>query len=85
MFPMFARLHESVKSSVRALLDVLIISLHLMVNGPQSEMSLETLVKLVLSFYDKSLKCLENFNMTVFRSQVSDSSSTSSSHPVVTV
>lgn len=84
MFPMSARLHESVKTSLRVLTDIFIISLDLMVNGPQSEMSLETVVKLVLSFYNKSLKCLENFNMSVFRSQVSDSDSTSS-HTVATV
>lgn len=84
MFPMSARLHESVKSSLRVLTDIFIISLDLMVNGPQSEMSLETVVKLVLSFYNKSLKGLENFNMSVFRSQVSDSGSTSS-HTVATV
>lgn len=84
MFPMSARLQESVKSSLRVLTDIFIISLDLMVNGPQSEMSLETVVKLVLSFYNKSLKCLENFNMSVFRSQVSDSDSTSS-QTVVTV
>lgn len=84
MFPMSARLQESVKSSLRVLTDIFIISLDLMVNGPQSEMSLETVVKLVLSFYNKSLKCLENFNMSVFRSQVSDSDSTSS-HTVATV